>query len=323
MLKYNLSPSRIWNVDETGLTTVQKPRKIVAKKGVKQIGAMTSAERGELVTVEMAVNAAGNSIPPMFIFPRIRYSDVFVKSGPPESIGAGNRSGWMTVTEFDIFLTHFIKIVKPTPDQPILLLLDNHHSHIGINIIDKARANGIIMLSFPPHCSHRLQPLDVGVYGPFKKYCASAQDNWMRKNPGKTMKIYDLPEIVKYAWPLASTPMNISKAFEKCGISPLNSNVFKDVDFAPSFVTDRDMPTTAISSEMENRDISELQNSSRLSLDNHCESPIPQNIDPDSTSLAINADLVEMEQPSNSDPPNSPTNAPESTAASQNKIFDP
>lgn len=239
LLKYNLPPSRIWNLDETGVQTVLKPKKIIAQKGIKQVGAIVSAERGTLVTVEMAVNALGNSIPPMFIFPRLKYKDIFIRDGPPESIGAGNSSGWMTATEFLIYIDHFIKYVKPTPSEPVLLLLDNHSSHIDINVIEKAKANGIVMLSFPPHCTHRLQPLDVGVYGPFKNYCAIAQDNWMRNNPGKTMSIYELPGIVKYAWPLASTYNNIANGFKKAGIYPFDKNIFTDEDFAPSYVTDR------------------------------------------------------------------------------------
>lgn len=32
---------KIWNLDETAVTTVQKPRNVVAAKGLKQIGSMT------------------------------------------------------------------------------------------------------------------------------------------------------------------------------------------------------------------------------------------------------------------------------------------
>uniref|UniRef100_A0A2H1WYS1 SFRICE_036224 n=1 Tax=Spodoptera frugiperda TaxID=7108 RepID=A0A2H1WYS1_SPOFR len=76
----------------------------------------------------------------------------------------------MTATEFLTYIDHFIKFTKPTPEEPVLLLLDNHSSHVDINVVEKAKANSIIMLSFPPHCTHRLQPLDVGINGPFKSY---------------------------------------------------------------------------------------------------------------------------------------------------------
>ena len=55
----------IYNIDETGITTVQKPSKIVAAKGTKQVGAMTSGERGTLVTMAVAVSGVGNMLPPL------------------------------------------------------------------------------------------------------------------------------------------------------------------------------------------------------------------------------------------------------------------
>ncbi|XP_001200652.1 uncharacterized protein LOC764371 [Strongylocentrotus purpuratus] len=57
MDKYKFSPSEIYNTDETGRTTVQKPAAVVTEKGKKQVGAITSAERGELVTVVYTVSA--------------------------------------------------------------------------------------------------------------------------------------------------------------------------------------------------------------------------------------------------------------------------
>jgi len=50
---------------------VQWPSKIVARKGAKQIGALNSSERGQLVTVGLAVDAFANTAPPMFVFPRV------------------------------------------------------------------------------------------------------------------------------------------------------------------------------------------------------------------------------------------------------------
>lgn len=36
----------IWNLDKTGVQTVQRPSKIEAEKGARQVGKTTSAERG-------------------------------------------------------------------------------------------------------------------------------------------------------------------------------------------------------------------------------------------------------------------------------------
>lgn len=49
-----------------------------------------------------------------------------------------------------------------------------------------ARENGIVLLTLPPHCQHRMQPLDVGVYGPFKSNLKIAfNDDFMLTNPEK------------------------------------------------------------------------------------------------------------------------------------------
>lgn len=233
----------IWNLDETGVTTVQKPRSVVATKGLKQIGSITSAERGELVTMCVAVSASGNTVPPMFIFPRVKYHDHFVRDGPVGCIGTTHPSGWMTHDNFLKFLKHFVKHTRASKEKKVLLLLDNHDSHLHIDILNFAKDNGVVMLSFPPHCSHKLQPLDRSVFGPFKRQLSSAQDSWMRNNPGKTLTIYDLPGIVKECWPRAATPVNIVHGFEVSGVHPFNSDVFQNAEFAPSNVTDRPDPT--------------------------------------------------------------------------------
>lgn len=239
MTRYRFEPQNIWNMDETGVTTVQRPSKILARKGFKQVGSMTSGERGALVTMAGAVSATGGFIPPLFIFPRVHYKEHFLRNGPVGSIGACNPSGWINEEHFCKFLQHFVKMTKCTRDKPCLLILDNHNSHLSLEGLNLAKKNGVVMLSFPPHCSHKLQPLDRSVYGPFKKYVNSASDSWMLNHPGSTMTIYDLPEIVASAFPLAFTPSNIQAGFKACGIFPLNRDVFTDQDFAPSYVTDR------------------------------------------------------------------------------------
>ena len=49
---HEYTPARVWNMDETGINTVQKSGKVIAPKGEREVGKVTSAERGTLVTLE-------------------------------------------------------------------------------------------------------------------------------------------------------------------------------------------------------------------------------------------------------------------------------
>ena len=56
---HHFTPDRIFNLDETGVTTVQNPKKVVTASGTKSVGSITSSERGELVIVLYAVVLQG------------------------------------------------------------------------------------------------------------------------------------------------------------------------------------------------------------------------------------------------------------------------
>ncbi|XP_046661273.1 uncharacterized protein LOC124354680 [Homalodisca vitripennis] len=239
--KYKIEPKDIWNIDETGVQTVQRPNKIVAQKGVRQVGKATSAERGQTVTMVLAVSAIGHSVPPMLVFPRVFFKDHFIINGPPGCIGTSYPSGWITSESFLTFIKHFHGHVRSSKGNPCLLVLDNHESHLSIEVLNFCKENGIVMLSFPPHTSHRLQPLDRSVYGPFKRFYFASVDDWMVNNAGKTVTIYDIPGIVKMALPRAINPTNIISGFQATGIAPYNREVFTENDFLFSAVTDREM----------------------------------------------------------------------------------
>lgn len=240
--RINVGPADIWNVDETGITTVQKPEKVVGRRGYRQIGKMTSGERGTLVTVAVAVNAAGGSIPPFIIFPRKNFKEHFIRDGPLGCAGDANPSGWMIEDNFKKYAEHFVAHVRCSTEHPCLLLLDNHESHMSPDVLDYFKEKGVTILSFPPHCSHKLQPLDRSVYGPLKKYVNTACDSWISSNK-RPITIYDIPSILATALPRATTPENIMAGFRTSGIFPFDPEIFTDADFMPAYVTDRPAPS--------------------------------------------------------------------------------
>ena len=57
-----------------------------------------------------------------------------------------------------------------------LLILNGHNSHVTLEIVHKCREVRLDLLILPNYTSHRLQPLDVGVFAPFKRYFKRYRD---------------------------------------------------------------------------------------------------------------------------------------------------
>ena len=136
-----------------------------------------SPEKGGLVTVCGTINAMGGFIPPFCIFPRVNTQPLWEGVLPIGSKAEGHAkaSGWMTGDNFFNYLKHFHKYARPSKELPVLLLLDNHASHVSLAVINYCKENDIVLLSFPPYCSHELQPLDKTLYGPLKTFLMQLQ----------------------------------------------------------------------------------------------------------------------------------------------------
>lgn len=239
--KYEFPPQKIYNMDETDVQTV--PNKLplhVAPTGKKEVGKATAAEQGQTVTVVCAMSATGHYIPPYFIYKRKKVDFQLINHGPTGCGMSVSDKGYMTSNVFLQWLDHFKKHTSPTKENPILLILDNHVSHVMLPSINAAKMNHIHMLTLPPHSSKKTQPLDRGFFRPFKAYYDETADNWTASHPGQTISVYNVAELVATAFQRAATVETAVKAFRATGILPMDSNVFSDVDFMPSEVTEQD-----------------------------------------------------------------------------------
>jgi hypothetical protein len=99
-----------------------------------------------------------------------------------------------------------------------ILVLDGHDSHITTKAIQFCLENKIILLCLPPHATHMLQPLDVGIFGPLAQaYKGMITEKY---SFGATYNIdkCDFLEIWHAAREKAITAKNIESAWSKCGI---------------------------------------------------------------------------------------------------------
>ncbi|XP_046391537.1 MFS-type transporter clz9-like [Ischnura elegans] len=231
MVRYRFPPCKIYNMDETGLTVVHETMKVIGPKGQKRIGAVTSGERGKTTTVICCMNAAGGYIPPMIIYARHRVTPNLEANGPTGALYACSVNGWTNEEVFFMWLKHYQKHAKASKDEPSLLILDNHGSHISLEGYTFCRENNIVMLSLPPHTSHRLQPLDVVFYGPLKRAFYKECDFQMKSRPGEPITMYKIAELFNRAYSNVATIAKGVSGFACTGIYPMNPNIFSDEDF--------------------------------------------------------------------------------------------
>lgn len=164
--RHHFEPKNIYIVEETGCTNIQKPPKVLTKKIVKQVGSITSQERGTLITMYLASGARGNNVPSMLIFPLAKYHDHFINDGPPGCHGAANKSDWMNK---DGFIKYFANYAKPLENSRALIILDKYYSHLYLPVISFCRDYFLTLLSFSFDTFHTFQPPDHTVFGPLKK----------------------------------------------------------------------------------------------------------------------------------------------------------
>lgn len=152
-----LGPENIFNVNELGLSTV----KIFATKGHKL---------GQHLTVVCAMNTVSTFVPPAFIFPQKRFKKELMDNCPIGSIAFYQENEWMSSELILKWLQHFVHYMKISKENKALLLLDGHSSHKSLEVLEYTENNGIILFCFPTHCTHRVQPLDVGFFNSLQIY---------------------------------------------------------------------------------------------------------------------------------------------------------
>ena len=125
--------------------------------------------------------------------------------------------------------------------NPILLIYDGHRSHKTIELREAADKAGIHLFCIPPHTFHRLQPLDVGVFGPlqrvWQKRCLAVLDE-----TGISITRHTVIKEYMTARTESITEDLIVSVWRRSGIRPPNPKVFTEEDFAPSYSSSTSPP---------------------------------------------------------------------------------
>jgi hypothetical protein len=189
---------------------------------------MTDGNR-EFVTLLACICADGTSTPVSLIYKGeshdLQDSWVDQIEETDEVYFAASANGW---TCKSLGLQWLQKVFDPATKAKAgrskrLLIVDGHSSHVNMEFINWADQNGIIIHILPAHTTHRLQPLDVGLFSPLSTAYSNQLNSLMHKGLGMVSmtKRFFYP-LFRDAYWASFTKKNILHAFEKPGIFPVD-----------------------------------------------------------------------------------------------------
>ena len=162
------SPRQFFNCDETFVPLDYSREKVVTTKGVKNVYRQSQGT-SDHITMLCCASAAGLPLPPLIIYSKSFPGGQYRFDGPDDALYAKSESGWI---DTELFITWFKKIFLKfsVAQRPLLLLIDGHKSHMGLDLVDLCWENNVILFCLPPHTTDALQPLDVSVFKSFKDH---------------------------------------------------------------------------------------------------------------------------------------------------------
>ena len=166
--KLEYSPNHIWNVDECGIGDVPQMQKVIGVNGERSFQTV-SGEKSTNTIMLTFVSAGGLSLNPMLIFKASKIKTEWREAAPSGYMLRPSATGYINAKLFYEYGEYFIKFLKEsnilTGNKKILL----HKSHLfNLDFMEYMKAHNVEVCSFPPHCTHVLQPLDNVPFAWFK-----------------------------------------------------------------------------------------------------------------------------------------------------------
>ena len=154
--------------------------------------------QGETSTILSFVSAGGKVCPPLVIHKGQRVQETWRLKAPGDIQLSVTTKGYITKSWFHQYGVHFIKYLKKEglANKKNLLIVDGHKSHLyNLLFYEAMRANGIEVLTIPPHTSHVLQPLDSVPFAQFKKNWEKNLRRYNTTHSGRLLNKIDFWEV--------------------------------------------------------------------------------------------------------------------------------
>ena len=172
----------VWNMDETGFRIgCERAHYVVTLDPIKPLR-MTDPDNRDYITSVECISSGGAVIPPLIIISGAHVLHKWSENNlDGDTLFTTSESGYSNDDIALDWLDHFIAhTARRRRGAWLLLIIDGFGSHMTIPFFEKAEANQILLFRLPAHSTHLTQPLDVGVFQPFKHYHTEAIDNAVR-----------------------------------------------------------------------------------------------------------------------------------------------
>jgi hypothetical protein len=117
-----------------------------------------------------------------------------------------------------------------------VLILDGHSLHYTPELLEYARDHNIMILGYPPHCTHALQGLDVVCFARMKETWKQVIIDFEALHRAKVAKA-DFVGLFGKAYQIAFTKETIEVAFRVTGVYPFDRSVITEKQMQPSEAT--------------------------------------------------------------------------------------
>jgi hypothetical protein len=222
LTEHHILEEDIWNMDEHGMGLGLCSNSIVLAKAGEKRTYKQSPENREWVTIIEAVSATGNKVRPAVIFKGVHLqTNWFDAQLTADFHYCTSKNAW-TSNEIAVnWLTRiFIPETARDPPKPRILILDGHKSHISIEFQYEYFKHNIYLNYLPPHTSHVLQPLDLGVFSSVKGQYRAKIHNIALVNNADNAKKKRFIKIYEGVHKNALTPTIIKSGWQATGIIP-------------------------------------------------------------------------------------------------------
>ncbi|KAL5603863.1 hypothetical protein FOVSG1_006613 [Fusarium oxysporum f. sp. vasinfectum] len=238
----------VWNFDETGFIIGYLMNGIMIWTFLDMDSPLlTDAHTTISMTIVESISATGEIIAPFIIMPGIQIPSRWVDNDLDEqaTIVTTPKRYIDDITAQDFF-DHFERLTRPQNTSDLrVILYDGCESHFTNELYQKALDANIILYPFPPHLTHILQPLDVGLFSTYKHWHQEALLREIADGAtdfNKADFMFHLQEIRRKA----TKKSTIISSWAKSGIYPLN----------PSAIINKMVnPLSSLSLEVAERDL--------------------------------------------------------------------